>query len=311
MTNSYISIRVSTLRGDQKINFDTYIKINEKMILYLRRGDSFEGTRLSRLKEKKLKKMFIQPDDEGHYREYLQRNIEMAFDPNSKATLQSRAEIAQGQQECQAEDVFENPDDAEAYLQAKDATGKYVQFLVSNNEAVKSVLNMDNSDKSITHHGVSVATLSVRLAQELGYEDPKQMQILALGATLHDFGHFNSPIYPRKKVADMTPDELTLYKTHPMEGARKIQSIKHFDPKIVHIMAEHEECLDGSGYPRGLIEGQIDPLSLIVGVCNAFDRMITFEGLPRDEACKKLMTAHVGKYPLDHIQKVIEIVKSL
>ena len=50
----YVSIRVSTLRGDQKIDFNAYIKINEKMVLYLRRGDSFEGERLLRLKEKKL-----------------------------------------------------------------------------------------------------------------------------------------------------------------------------------------------------------------------------------------------------------------
>ena len=55
----YTTIRVSTLRGDQKINFDAYLKIGEKMVLYVRQGDSFEGDRLKRLKEKKLKKMFI------------------------------------------------------------------------------------------------------------------------------------------------------------------------------------------------------------------------------------------------------------
>ena len=32
-------------------------KINEKMILYLRSGDHFDGERLKRLKEKKLKKI--------------------------------------------------------------------------------------------------------------------------------------------------------------------------------------------------------------------------------------------------------------
>ncbi len=38
---SHVPVRVSTLRGDQKVDFDAYIKINEKMVLYIRKGDSF------------------------------------------------------------------------------------------------------------------------------------------------------------------------------------------------------------------------------------------------------------------------------
>ena len=56
LDQDFISMRVSTLRGDLKIDFDVYVKINDKMILYIRRGDSFEGPRLKRLREKKTKK---------------------------------------------------------------------------------------------------------------------------------------------------------------------------------------------------------------------------------------------------------------
>lgn len=48
----YLPIRVSTLRGDLQISFDTYVLINQKYILFCRKGDSFEGERLSRLKKK-------------------------------------------------------------------------------------------------------------------------------------------------------------------------------------------------------------------------------------------------------------------
>ncbi|MFN9068336.1 MAG: hypothetical protein ACK5V3_13970, partial [Bdellovibrionales bacterium] len=169
----YISVRISTLRGDQKISFDTYVKINDKMILYLRKGDSFEGGRLSRLKEKKLKKMFIQPGDEGYYREYMQKNIEMAYDNKSGKDIQTRSEIIQGEQQANTEEVFDRPENVEAYLSAKDTSAKYVQFLMSNHDAVKAVMKIENNDKSISHHGVTVATLSVALASKLGISDPK------------------------------------------------------------------------------------------------------------------------------------------
>lgn len=305
----YISIRVSTLRGDQKINFDAFVKINEKMILYLRKGDSFEGLRLKRFKDKKLKKMFIQPNDEGYYREYMQRNIAMAYDPKSGKDLQTRAEIVQGEQQANTEQVFETPDDVEAYLSAKDSSAKYVQFLLSNNEAVKSVLAIENGDKSLSHHGVTVATLSVALAHRLGQTDSKLTQLLSLGAMLHDFGHHESALYPRKTRLEMTPDEVNLYKTHAAVGAKRVQDKKHFDQLVLRIINEHEECVDGSGYPLGLRENQMDPMSVIVSTCNSFDRMMTFEGVPAAETCKKMMIESIGKLPLGHIQKTIEIIK--
>lgn len=307
----YISVRVSTLRGDQKINFDTYVKINDKMILYLRKGDSFEGVRLKRLKEKKLKKMFILPNDEGYYREYMQKNIEMAYDNKSGKDIQTRSEIVQGEQQSKTEEVFEKPENIEAYLSAKDSSAKYVQFLLSNNDAVKSIMAIENNDKSISHHGVTVSTLSVALAQKLGHSDPKVTQLLALGAMLHDFGHFESALYPRKIRTQMTPDEINLYKTHAAEGAKRVQDKKHFDQLVLRIINEHEECVDGSGYPLALRESQMDPMSVIVATCNAFDRMMTFEGVPMADATKKMMIEYVGKYPLQHIQKTIEILKSL
>ena len=57
--NQYVPIRVSTLRGNLKIPFDAYVSVASKHILFCRKGDSFGGDRLDRLKKKKLKIMFI------------------------------------------------------------------------------------------------------------------------------------------------------------------------------------------------------------------------------------------------------------
>ena len=75
MQQDYTPIRVSTLRGDLKIPFDAYVRVAGKYILYLRKGDSFEGKRLNKLKEKKLRTMFIPFDSLKHYRSYMTENI--------------------------------------------------------------------------------------------------------------------------------------------------------------------------------------------------------------------------------------------
>ncbi|KHD87901.1 MAG: hypothetical protein OM95_11535 [Bdellovibrio sp. ArHS] len=306
----YVSIRVSTLRGDQKIDFNAYVKINDKMILYLRRGDSFEGDRLQRLKDKKLRKMYILTDEEISYRSYLQKNIEMAYDNSSNKDIQTRAEIIQGSQQSNTEEVFENPDNVESYNYAKDAAGKYVNFIMSNAHATQTIMNMENTDKNIAHHGVTVSTLSIALAQKLGVNDPKKTQLLTLGALLHDYGHHNSPLNLNQPLDKMSAEDKNLWNRHPTEGAQKVQDKKHFDQTVINIIAQHEETINGAG-PKGMREKEMDPLAVIVSSANAMDRLITFEGVPKAEAAKKLMIDHVGKHPLQHLQMLNDILRGL
>lgn len=298
----YVPIRVSTLRGDLKIDFDAYIKINDKFILYIRKGDSFEGTRLDRLKEKKLRKMFIQPEQEALYRDYLTRNIERAYDGAGGASLQNRAEIVQGAQQSNVEEVMENPDDVTAYNETKGAAAKFVKFLSQEDQAFAHIININNADQSIAHHGVTVSTLAVCLAKKLGIVDPKQTQLLTLGALLHDFGHYHSPLTLNRPLKDFSTSELDVYKSHPGQGSESVKDKKHFDATVITIIAEHEEFIDGKGFPRGLTESKLDPLSVITASANALDRLVTFEGVPKKEAAKRLMITAVGRHPLNHIQ---------
>ncbi len=305
----YVSIRVSTLRGEQKIDFNAYLKINGKMLLYLRRGDSFEGDRLKRLKEKKLRKMFILNEEENKYREYLQKNIEIAYDEKSGKDISARAEIVQGQQQSNTEEIFEDPSNIDSYNNAKDAASKYVQFLMGNSKAVGAIMNILNEDFNVAHHGVNVSSLSVALAQKLNMTDPKQNQLLALGALLHDLGHYESGIALNRPISGFTKEELEVYTQHPTLGAQKVQDKKHFDPTVTKIIAQHEEHIDGSGFPKQARESELDPLSIIVSSANALDRLLTFENVPRQEAVKKLMIDQVGRHPLNHIQFLGEILR--
>ncbi len=304
--NNYVPFRVSTLRGDQKIDFNAYVRINEKYILYVRKGDSFEGNRLVKLKEKKLKQLFLKSEEENLYRQYLERNIDMAYDKNSGKSITNRAEIIQGSQQSGAEEVFENPISATAYNNAKHNMEKFVTFLQGESEAFQSMMNIENVDQNIAHHGVTVATLATMLMQKLDF-DPAKTNLIALGALLHDFDHHHNGLQVNRSLSQFTPQELAKYKLHPQTGAETVKDKKHFDPLVLKIILQHEECIDGSGFPHKLKERDIEPGAVIVGVANALDRLITFEGVPKQQAPKELMIKRVGHYPLDYIRMLGEI----
>jgi len=303
---NYVPFRVSTLRGDQKIDFNAYVRINEKFVLYVRKGDSFEGNRIAKLKEKKLKQLFLKPEEETLYRQYLERNIDMAYDKNSGKSITNRAEIIQGSQQSGAEEVFENPGSAASYNSAKENMEKFVSFLQTENEAFQSMMTIDNVDQNIAHHGVTVATLSTMLMQKLNF-DPKQVNLIALGALLHDFDHHYNGLQVNRPLSKFTPQELAKYKMHPLAGAEAVKDKRHFDPLVLKIILQHEECIDGSGFPKKLKERDIEPGAIVVGVANALDRLITFEDVPKAQAPKELMIKRVGNYPLDYIRMLGEI----
>jgi len=303
----YVSIRVSTLRGDRKIPFNLYLHLNDKYILYIREGDSFEGERLKKMKAKKLKKMFIPSSDEGKYRSYLSENIETAFDNNSKKPIEVRAEIAQGTVQASTEDLIENIGSEGRYDRTKEDAEKYIQFLLHNGTALKPILDIENTDQNIIHHSVTVATLAISMAHKIGIKKPKQLETLAMGALLHDLGHTLHEIPIHRPLSTLTPAELETYKTHPQLGADRVRAIRHFEADVAAIILEHEECTNGSGFPNKIKESKFGALSQIVAVANRYDRFVSFEKMSSAEAVKKLLMDYLGRYSLDHMQALKNI----
>ena len=52
-------------------------------------------------------------------------------------------------------------------------------------------------------------------------------------------------------------------------------------------------------------------LVLLRGAWNAIDRMIIFDGVPKEEAPKRIMMERVGKHPLKQLQLMQEIMKEI
>jgi HD-GYP domain-containing protein (c-di-GMP phosphodiesterase class II) len=308
---NYIPIRTTTLRGDQQIEFNVYVKINNKLVLYLRRGDSFEGARLQRLKDKKLKHLFITFEQEKLYRQYLTSNIEEAYDKNSKKSLESRAQIIQGNLQTHSEELIENPEDSEKYYHAKAACGRFASYLNSELQMLSHILNIKNTDQNLAHHCVNVAAIGCAISSEIKVIEAHRNQSLVLGALVHDIDHFYNGIPFALDEKNMTEPQQKKFFSHPLEGFLRINDKKHFESDILDIVAQHEEFIDGRGFPQKLSEVRLNPMSVFVGIANSFDKIINTEDISTHEATKKLLIKKMGCYPLDYIKKLEFIFQKL
>lgn len=71
----FLPIRLSTLVGNKVLPFAIFMHIAGKHILYCREGDNFDDERLGRLKNKKIRQLYIQEADEFTYRQYLEKQL--------------------------------------------------------------------------------------------------------------------------------------------------------------------------------------------------------------------------------------------
>lgn len=100
-------------------------------------------------------------------------------------------------------------------------------------------------------HSVNVAMTAVFIGQRL-FLDRSSLRHLALGCILHDVG--KSAIDPAllNKPGSFSEAERALIQQHPAIGYEMLRLAQPHEVLANHVVYQHHERQDGSGYPRGL-----------------------------------------------------------
>ena len=138
--------------------------------------------------------------------------------------------------------------------------------------AVPLVTGVATSKGSYPGHSLAVANLSRAVGVELVLGE-EALEVLALGALLHDVGKLGVAAAILEKPDPLTEEEWKVIKRHPEIGARMIEPLESLSGAIP-VIRHHHERPDGSGYPDGL-EGDEIPLGArIVAATDAYDAMV-------------------------------------
>ncbi len=121
-------------------------------------------------------------------------------------------------------------------------------------------------------HSVDVCILSLLTGISLGF-DRLKLKELDIGALLHDIGKVKVSKEVLNKPGALTPDELQQIRRHPEEGFNILR--RHHDIPLLsaHIALQHQERLDGSGYPRRLSGDEIHKYARVVMIADVFDAL--------------------------------------
>lgn len=174
-------------------------------------------------------------------------------------------------------------------------TAELDQALDSLETAYRSTLRaltaaLETRDAETHGHSERVVTFSLRLGRQYGLTGP-QMKALEFGSLLHDIGKIGVPDAILRKPAKLTDEEWERMREHPLHGQQILRGIEFLEG-AAKVVAQHHEKWDGSGYPLGLKETEIDICARIFSVADAFDAItsdrVYREGRPYEAAAQEL-----------------------
>ena len=140
--------------------------------------------------------------------------------------------------------------------------------------AIESYLTqMEILDPALMKQSRSVAHYTRLMARRLGFAEDKKRK-LQHSSLVHDLGMLAIERKILEKRDTLTPEEWKLIKAHPLNTAKILSYIPHFQ-EIIPIVKHHHECYDGTGYPDSLMGNDIPLMSRIIAIADAFVAMIT------------------------------------
>jgi putative nucleotidyltransferase with HDIG domain len=172
-----------------------------------------------------------------------------------------------------------------------------------------SLQQMKRFDRTLASHALDVCTLSLIVAQDFGVAEG-DLEALGAGALLHDIGYVRLPRNLYRRSHDLTEQEHTLMQQHAALGLVILQDANENRDAVVRIIAEHHECMNGSGFPHKLTGDSLSPLAQLVGLVDAYDGMVSRRGgrpamLQHDAIRQLFRLGDTGQFAKDLIRAMI------
>jgi len=172
-------------------------------------------------------------------------------------------------------------------------------------------LVVEGRDHYTGNHCRRLAEYAQRVGRELKVS-ADDLRILQLGGVFHDLGKIAISDMVLNKPGKLSPDEWQLMRRHPLTGFELCQSMRTMG-RVLPLIRNHHEKLDGSGYPDGLKGDEISLLVRITSVVDVYDALATKrsykDSLPRAR-CLEILREEAAKgwWDRDVVEALARIV---
>ncbi|MDF2608253.1 MAG: phosphohydrolase [Bacillales bacterium] len=174
--------------------------------------------------------------------------------------------------------------------------------------------NYSKKEDYIYHHSVSIALMAAILASKLNNNLMDCFQI-SFSALLCDIGLTKVPANILNKTEKLTKEDYDEIKKHATYSFRILSNIEGISDDIKMVALQHNERLDGSGYPLSISGSKLHYYTKIIGVADEFHSLVCDQynqnKISPYKAIEVLTNEYFGKFDLAIINALINCICNL
>jgi putative nucleotidyltransferase with HDIG domain len=154
----------------------------------------------------------------------------------------------------------------------KELENNYFRFKKTLYETIDAIAMIsERRDPYTAGHQKRVAVLASAIAKEMKLDEEK-IEGIYLTAILHDIGKMSVPLSILSKPSKLSEGEVMLIQSHCEEAYNILKNIQ-FPWPVAQTILQHHERLDGSGYPKKLMDKDILIEAKILAVADTIEAM--------------------------------------
>ena len=268
----FTQLSIETLLDNSTSDFDLYIEIDGKLVLYAGAPYRWNRDELTRLLGAGHRQLFYSNADQAKVEVYSQLSkipkIDMSLPPFRRVMMitDAAAELTRV--------LYDYPLTEASLAKGNDIARDLVLTIKEDKASVKALGKLATHDLYTYYHSARVAAYALAIALKMSMHDEEHLQAIAIGCLFHDIGKSKINLTILNKHGPLTNDEWTIMRQHPVFGhsaAKKTQ----LTTIPLEIIVHHHERLDGAGYPHNLSAIDLLPEVRIANFADIFDALTT------------------------------------
>jgi len=195
--------------------------------------------------------------------------------------------------------------------EAKQVVSSLVDVVTEHADTLLWMTQLKQAHEYTLQHSVNVCILSLAFSHHLGYAK-EQMQVIGLGALLHDIGKTKTPKEVLDKPGKLTPEEFDIIRRHPVDGWDMVKDNRDIPHASLEIIKYHHERISGRGYPDGLGGKDLSTHVLMAAICDVYDAItserVYHHGIPAHEGLSAMYQLAPSEFGKELMQEFIRCI---
>ena len=192
---------------------------------------------------------------------------------------------------------------------AKKLVADTIDSILRNPDALACLIQMKKRDEYTALHSLRVSVLALTFGRHLDFSR-EHLELLGLGALMHDVGKMKVPTEILNKPGRLTPEEYEIVKLHVPYGVEILEAMPQIPRASIAVARSHHERYAGHGYIGGLRGDNIGLFGSIGAIVDCYDALtsdrIYHTGMPAYDALSLMYAGRRQDFHPELVEQFIQ-----